>query len=326
MRYALDEAWRYQGLTFPNPAVGAVVSNDSGEILGLGAHQKAGTPHAEVLALKNAYALLSNDTRIDTIEDAAELHVFLSKYHQHYFHSLSLHVTLEPCHHYGKTPPCSQLIYTLGLKRIVIGSHDESERAKGGSTFLENKGVKIERGCLKDACDTLLIPFTCKENHKPFVFFKLALSANGVASGGVISSEASRVMVHRLRDCCDLLVIGGNTVRVDRPLLDARLCEGKAPDVLIYSRSQHFDVTIPLFGVPAREVFVENHLKRIQNHALVMIEGGQGMLDAVQEDVQWYLIFRSPHKKEGTPIVLPRGLREVFSQKVGEDTMSWYVR
>jgi diaminohydroxyphosphoribosylaminopyrimidine deaminase/5-amino-6-(5-phosphoribosylamino)uracil reductase len=133
-------------------------------------------------------------------------------------------------------------------------------------------------------------------------------------------------MVHRLRDCCDLLVIGGNTVRVDRPLLDARLCEGKAPDVLIYSRSQHFDATIPLFGVPAREVFVENHLKRIENHALVMIEGGQGMLDAVREDVQWYLIFRSPHKKEGTPIVLPSDLREVFSQKIGEDTMSWYVR
>lgn len=325
MRHALNEAWKYQALTFPNPSVGAVISNDKGEILGVGAHQKAGTPHAEVLALKNAYRLLSNDTRIDTIEDATALHAFLSEHHQDYFHSLSLHVTLEPCHHYGKTPPCSKLIHTLGLKRVVIGSVDESEKAKGGSTFLENEGIQIERGCLEEACNMLLTPFTYKENHKPFVFFKLALSANGVATGGLISSEASRVMVHRLRDRCDLLVIGGNTVRVDRPRLDARLCEGKAPDVLIYSRSDDFDRTIPLFGVHTREVYVENHLKRVQEHALVMIEGGQGMLDAVCKEVQWYLVFRSPHRKEGTPIIMPKGLCEVFSQSIGEDTMSWYV-
>ena len=326
MRHAQHEAWKYQGLTFPNPAVGAVVSNDRGEILGVGAHQKAGMPHAEVLALKDAYKRLSNDTRIDSIEDAAQLHAFLSEYHQNFFHSLSLHVTLEPCHHYGKTPPCSKLIHTLGLKRVVIGSDDASEKAKGGSAFLEKEGVEIERGCLKDECNVLLTPFICKEYHKPFVFFKIALSANGVATGGLISSEASRIMVHRLRDRCDLLVIGGNTVRLDRPLLDARLCEGKAPDVLIYSHSNNFDRTIPLFGVQGREVFVENHLERVQKHSMVMVEGGQGMLDAVREEVQWYLVFRSPHHKEGNPIVLPEGLREVFSQSIGEDTMSWYVR
>jgi len=326
MHHALKEAWKYQGLTFPNPAVGAIVSDDAGTILGIGAHQKAGEAHAEVLALKAAYKKLTNDTRIDELEDATELHTFLSHNHQKYFHKLSLHVTLEPCHHYGKTPPCSRLIHTLGLKRVVIGAHDESTGAKGGAAFLANEGIEIEQGCLKEECDTLLTPFTCKEKHKPFVFFKLALSANGVASGGLISSEASRVMVHRLRDRCDLLVIGGNTVRMDRPILDARLCEGKAPDILIYSHSNDFDRTIPLFGVHEREVFVENHLERVQRHSMVMIEGGQGMLDAVHKEVQWYLIFRSPHSKEGTPITLPDGLREVFSQSIGEDTMSWYVR
>lgn len=326
MRHALHEAWKYQGLTFPNPAVGAVVSNDRGEILGVGAHQKAGMPHAEVLALKNAYRFLSNDTRIDSIEDSAELHTFLSLNHQKYFHKLSLHVTLEPCHHYGKTPPCSHLIHTLGLKRVVIGTDDESNSAKGGAAFLAKEGVDIEQGCLKEECDTLLIPFTCKENHKPFVFFKIALSANGVASGGLISSEASRVMVHRLRDRCDLLVIGGNTVRMDRPILDARLCQGKAPNVLIYSHLKTFDSTIPLFGVKNRAVFIEQHLERVQKSSMVMIEGGQGMLDAMKNDVRWYLVFRSPHRKEGTPIIMPKGLREVFSQSIGEDTMSWYVR
>jgi len=326
MHHALNEAWKYQGLTFPNPAVGAVVSDAAGTILGIGAHQKAGEAHAEVLALKEAYKKLTNDTRIDALQDAAELHTFLTHNHQKRFHKLSLHVTLEPCHHYGKTPPCSRLIHTLGLKRVVIGAHDESNSAKGGAAFLANEGVEIEQGCLKEACDMLLTPFTCKEHHKPFVFFKVALSANGVASGGLISSEASRVMVHRLRDRCDLLVIGGNTVRMDRPILDARLCKGKAPDVLIYSHSKTFDSTIPLFGVKNRAVHIDQHLERVQKSSLVMIEGGQGMLDAIANNVQWYLLFRSPHTKEGTRIILPDGLREVFSQSIGEDTMSWYVR
>lgn len=325
MRHALYEAWKYQGLTFPNPAVGAVVSNVQGEILGLGAHQKAGTPHAEVLALKHAYRHLSHDERIDALEDATQIHDFLTHHHQGLFASCTLHVSLEPCHHYGKTPPCSRLIHALGLKRVVIGSYDESQNAKGGGQFLAQEGVEVVFGCLKKECDELLTPFTCKEHHQPFVFFKIAFSANGVATGGIISSLASRLMVHRLRDCCDLLVIGGNTVRVDRPILDARLCDGRAPDVLIYSHSKNIDSTISLFSIANREVFVEDNLCKIDSYSFVMIEGGQQMLNAIQNEVKWYLIFRSPHLKEGQPLVLPKGLREVFSQKIGEDTMGWYV-
>lgn len=325
MRHALNEAWKYQGLTFPNPAVGAVVSNVQGEILGVGAHQRAGTPHAEVLALKNAYRHLSGDERIDALDDATQIHDFLAHHHQGIFTSLTLHVTLEPCHHYGKTPPCSRLIHLLGLKRVVIGSYDESQDAKGGGQFLAQEGVEVVFGCLKKECDELLTPFTCKQNHQPFVFFKIALSANGVATGGIISSLASRLMVHRLRDCCDLLVIGGNTVRVDRPMLDARLCDGKAPDVLIYSHTKAIDKTIPLFSVANRDVLIESDLNTLQSYSLVMIEGGQQMLNAVKHDVKWYLIFQSPHVKEGKPLVLPEGLREVFVQNIGEDTMRWCV-
>jgi len=95
---------------------------------------------------------------------------------------------------------------------------------------------------------------------------------------------------------------------------------------LIYSHSKTFDSTIPLFGVKNRAVYIDQHLERVQKSSLVMIEGGQGMLDAIANNVQWYLLFRSPHTKEGTRIILPDGLREVFSQSIGEDTMSWYVR
>ncbi len=326
MQKALDAAWRYQVLTFPNPAVGAVVSNDAGEILGMGAHHKAGTPHAEVLALKEAYLTLTHDTRIEALSDSMALHLFLKENHQDLFSHLSLHVTLEPCHHFGKTPPCSSLIEALGIKRVVIGSYDESLSAKGGGAYLQSRGVDVSFGCLKEACDTLLTPFTCKEKKEPFIFYKLALSANNVATGGTITSLESRTMVHRLRDCCDLMVIGGNTVRVDRPTLDARLCEGKAPDILIYSHHKIFDKSIPLFHVPNRHVFVDATLEKINAYSMVMIEGGAGMLEAMESKVEWYLIFRSPYTKEGEEIKLPKGLQEVFSQTIGEDTMSWYRR
>lgn len=326
MHQALHEAWKYQGLTFPNPAVGAVVSDDSGKILGIGAHQKAGMPHAEVLALKEAYKQLSGDTRIDAFEGANELHTFLSQNHQNRFKDLTLHVTLEPCNHFGKTPPCSHLIHTLGLKKIVIGSKDQSNHAKGGGNFLSNSGCEVIFGCLQKECDMLLTPFLCQQAKKPFVFFKLALSQNNVATGGIITSLASRLMVHQLRDRCDLLVIGGNTVRMDRPILDARLCEGKAPDILIYSRTKDFDKEIPLFSVPNRNVFIENNLEKVQHYSMVMVEGGEAMLKALGDHIKWYLIFRSPHNKEGKPLSLPEGLRHVFTQNIGEDTMSWYTK
>ncbi len=324
MHQALYEAWKYQGLTFPNPAVGALVCDEKGEILALSAHQKAGEAHAEVLALKEAYQKLTCNEPLNIPTGAAEIHAFLSQNHRDLFKNCTLYVTLEPCNHYGKTPPCSQLIRTLGLKKVVIGSYDQSPKAKGGGEFLREGGVEVVFGCLQKECDELLSPFLCQQAHKPFVFFKLALSKNNVATGGIISSLASRTMVHRLRDRCDLLVIGGNTVRIDRPILDARLCNGKAPDVLIYSHQRDFDRSIPLFLVPYRTVLIEDHLTKINDYSMVMIEGAEAMLRAVRSYVRWYLIFHSPHLKEGIPMVLPPQLRHVFSQSIGEDVMSWY--
>lgn len=325
MHIALRSAWAYQGLSYPNPAVGAVISDSQGNILGIGAHHAAGLPHAEVEALKEAYLKLSGDRRILACETSVQIHHFLQTNHNNLFHSHSLHVSLEPCHHYGKTPPCSQLIHTLGIKRVVIGVADKSAQAQGGGTFLKENGVDVHFGCLQEECQTLLEPFLTWQENKPFVFFKLALSQNGVATGGLISSEASRVRVHQLRHVCDLLVIGGNTVRIDRPRLDARLIHGRAPNILIYSHQKAFDKSIPLFSVQERNVWIEDSLEKIKEHRNIMVEGGQGMLDALNPIIEWYLIFQSPHEKEGTPIVLPN-LKKVFSMPIGEDTMSWYKR
>ncbi len=325
MQKALKAAWAYQILTFPNPAVGAVVSDDAGNILGVGAHLQAGSPHAEVIALKEAYVALTHDHAIDALHDSREIHDYLILHHRSLFHPLTLHVTLEPCHHYGKTPPCSHLIQMLGIKRVVIGSYDESMQAKGGGAYLQTCGVEVEYGCEKEACDRLLAPFTCNIQQRPFLFFKVALSANGVATGGTISSLESRTRVHALRDRCDLLVIGGNTVRIDRPILDARLVRGKAPDILIYSHQKVWDKSIPLFGVQNRHVSISDRLA-LDAYRMVMIEGGQAMLDAMEQSVQWYLIFRSPHIKEGKALILPQGLELCYCETIGEDTLSWYYK
>jgi len=326
MQKALDAAWAYQVLTFPNPAVGAVISNDLGDIIALGAHHQAGLAHAEVIAIKEAYIRLSGDITLTFIEDSSLIHDYVSLHHNNLFHHLTLHVTLEPCHHYGKTPPCSKLIHTIGIKRVVIGGYDASSQAQGGGAYLARQGVDVSFGCLKEACELLLSPFTCKEQKRPFVFFKIALSANHVATGGIITSLESRKMVHRLRDRCDLLVIGGNTVRLDKPRLDARLCDGKAPDILIYSHQKNFDTRLPLFSVPHRTIRIEASLNALQTYQMVMVEGGQHLLDALQKEIAWYLIFQSPHTKEGDAISLPKGLTKIFSQQIGEDTMSWYFK
>ena len=97
-----------------------------------------------------------------------------------------------------------------------------------------------------------------------------------------------------MRDVCDLLIIGGNTVREDRPTLDARLIGGKAPDILILSRNDNFDKDIPLFGVPLRKVYIENTLKRINNYKNIMIEGSFNMFELTKDIVDYHLCFLAP--------------------------------
>ena len=133
---------------------------------------------------------------------------------------------------------------------------------------------------------------TSSENN--FIFFKWAQRLNGTTDGIEISSHQSRKNVHAMRNVCDLLVIGGNTVRVDRPTLDARLVEGKAPDILILSREKKFDRTIPLFSVANRKVFIENNFSRLEAYKNIMIEGTSTMYQLSHEYVDMYLSYTAP--------------------------------
>ncbi|WP_331775327.1 bifunctional diaminohydroxyphosphoribosylaminopyrimidine deaminase/5-amino-6-(5-phosphoribosylamino)uracil reductase RibD [Sulfurospirillum sp. 1612] len=325
MQQAVDEAWKYQILTYPNPAVGALIVDENGAVIALGAHHQAGLPHAEVEAIKNAYFTMTHDANILGIKQSDAIHHYLLDHRHDIFKKCTIYVTLEPCHHHGKTPPCSRLIKGLGFKRVVIGQMDSNDEAHGGAAYLKAQGIGVDVLESSHACEMLSFPFR-KWQQGNFVFFKLAMSANGVIDGGIITDATSRMLVHQYRTQIDLLVIGGNTVRMDRPILDSRLNHGRAPDVMIYSKKKDFDPTIPLFQVQNRRVFIEDHLERIKEYKCVMIEGGAGMLDASREFVDLYAIFRSPNFKRGHHIDLDLKLQELNSIKLEHDRLSWYQK
>jgi len=293
MSLAINAAWEYQLLTFPNPSVGAACISDNGSVLSIGAHKYAGGPHAEVYALRDAYTLLSGDRSIAQSDDSHLIHEYLRTHHNGIFNSVTMAVTLEPCSHSGKTPSCALLIRDLGIQKLYISVKDPNPIASGGAEMISASGIKCEFGILEEEGQKLLTPFIRWQNT-PFVFFKWAQRLDGTIDNGTISSQSSREHMHTLRDRCDLIVIGGNTVRRDRPTLDARLVNGKAPDVLIYSHRNDFDTTIPLFGVSDRQVFIASDFTKIFDYRLVMIEGGTGMMDASREISEWYLSYIAP--------------------------------
>ncbi len=292
MQLALNKAWEYQGLTYPNPAVGAVVTLN-GNILALAAHQKSGTSHAEVLALLQAYESLSQTTINFDLFDAKKAHQFLLNLPPKFFSECTIYVTLEPCSHKGLTPSCASLLQSLALTRVVIGTRDPIEGHDGGMQKLENASA----GVLEEKCKALLEPFMIWQK-RAFVLFKLAQTSNGRIgaddNNGYLSSKASLTHVHQLREACTTLLIGGNTVREDRPTLDCRFIESEASDIKIYSKEDNFDRDIPLFTVENRDVEIVDQLGFLERPSFVLVEGGEGMLNALKEKIDWMLIYQTP--------------------------------
>jgi len=327
MQLALDEAWKYQLLAYPNPAVGAVVLC-SGQIVSIEAHQKAGTSHAEVLALLSAYEIMSC-TPIDFDRSDADLsHQFLLQLPKDFFTQCAIYVTLEPCSHEGRTPSCASLLATLALKEIVIGTRDPIAGHTGGIDIV-GQGVPaptIKIGILEEACKALLEPFVIWQK-RAFVLFKLAQTTNGRIGGGYLSSQASLTHVHKLREACDTLLIGGNTVRTDRPTLDCRFTGGVAPDVIIYSRKDGLDREIALFDIVNREVSVSGSLDFLDEPSFVLVEGGAGMLEALGERLDWMLIYQTPKLSANQlSYNTPMNLEFLHQSKKDVDLILWSRR
>jgi len=326
MDLAIKEAWKYQGLNYPNPAVGAVIVDKCGKILSISAHKGKGTAHAELNAISEALKILSKDKKSVLIDEPNSLHSYILKNHNSLFKECTIYVTLEPCNHFGSTPPCALLISTLKFKRVVIATPDLNPIATGGIERLKKSNIEVVLGVCKKKADKLIEPFVRWSNSN-FIFFKLAMSLNGVIAHGIISSKESRKMVHILRDKIDLLVIGGNTIREDNPILDARMVNGKAPDILIYSHNKNFDLSLNLFKVKNRKVFIEDNFDKLSEYNYIMIEGGEGMLKATQKIVNWYLFYQSDNFKSGKHINFDLKLTQLNSFKnSSNDKISWYIR
>lgn len=200
MRRAIELARQGWGQTAPNPMVGAVVVRD-GIVVGEGFHERFGEDHAEVRAI----AAAGDGTK-----------------------GATLYVTLEPCNHYGKTPPCTRAIVAAEISRVVAAIEDPNPIAAGGSEFLRSHGVTVDIGVESEAVEELLAPFLFNvKSDRPFITLKLALSAEGALADRVrrrkwLSGAESRAEVHRLRAGADAIAVGAGTVVADDPFLTVR--------------------------------------------------------------------------------------------------------
>ncbi len=322
MDIAIVKAWQYQLRTYPNPAVGALII-DNNEIIALEAHQKAGTSHAEVLALLKAYETISNKQIEFDKFDSHKAHEFLYSLPKDFFSKCTVFVTLEPCSHRGQTPSCASLLANLKPKKVIIATLDPIKGHDGGVGRLQEQGIEVEVGvCEKEALE-LLEPFLIWQK-RAFVLFKIAQTSNGKIGGGYLTCKESLTHVHQLRAVCTKMLIGGNTVRVDRPTLDCRFTGNNAPNIVIYSKEDNFDREIPLFGITNREVKVTNSLKDFDKPSFIFIEGGEGMLNAVKDKIDWLLQYQTPKlSSHNSAYGVDVNLRFLFQDKRGVDLLLW---
>ena len=214
MDIALRLALRAQGFTSPNPLVGALVVKN-GEIVGKGYHRKAGAPHAEIFALNQAGSQTKGAT---------------------------LYVTLEPCSHFGKTPPCVNRILDSGIKKVVIGMKDPNPVNNGRSIrLLRNKGINVKVGILKEELEKINEPFIKYITKKmPFITVKIAQSLDGkiatrLGDSRWITSKVAREYTHRLRKFYDAILVGINTVIKDDPRLNSPYSKKQSIKIIIDS-------------------------------------------------------------------------------------------
>tara|TARA_R110002049_G_scaffold305056_1_gene501003 strand:+ start:49023 stop:50108 length:1086 start_codon:yes stop_codon:yes gene_type:complete len=203
MRLAIELAGRGQGFVEPNPMVGCIIVRD-GQVIGQGYHERFGGPHAEVNAIRS-------------VTDAAMLR------------GATAYVTLEPCCHTGKTPPCSDALIDAGISRVVAAMRDPFPQVDGGGIQrLQEAGIEATVGVLEDDARSLNAPYLMRLGHaRPFVIAKWAMSADGkiaTATGESqwITNDESRRNVHHLRARVDAIVTGMGTVLADDPMLTAR--------------------------------------------------------------------------------------------------------
>jgi diaminohydroxyphosphoribosylaminopyrimidine deaminase/5-amino-6-(5-phosphoribosylamino)uracil reductase len=268
MRLAVDQAEVVKGGTYPNPPVGAVILDSNGEVAGIGATEPTGGPHAEVVALRRAGVRAAGGTAV---------------------------VTLEPCNHHGRTPPCVDALVAAGISTVVYAVSDPNAVAAGGATRLSESGVHVVGGALADvvAGGPLREWLHKQRTGVPHVTWKFATGIDGrsaAADGSSqwITSEAARADVHRRRAACDAILVGTGTVFIDDPTLTARLPDGNLADrqplrVVVGEREISSEANV--LNDDTRTMMIRTRdphevIKALSDRTDVLIEGGPTLAGA----------------------------------------------
>jgi diaminohydroxyphosphoribosylaminopyrimidine deaminase/5-amino-6-(5-phosphoribosylamino)uracil reductase len=268
MRAAIEQADRVKGRTYPNPPVGAVILDSDGEVAGVGTTSPAGGPHAEVLALRRAGSRAIGGTAV---------------------------VTLEPCGHFGRTPPCVDALVAAEISSVVYSVSDPNPIAAGGAARLAEAGITVTAGVLADSVSggPLREWLHKQRTGLPYVTWKFATSVDGrsAAADGTsqwITSEAARTDVHRRRAAADAIVVGTGTIFVDDPKLTARLPGGGlAADqplrVVVGEREISPDAKV--LNDDSRTMVIRTHdphevIRALSDRTDVLLEGGPTLAGA----------------------------------------------
>lgn len=268
MRLAIEHAELVKGATYPNPPVGAVILDVAGEVVGAGGTEPAGGPHAEVVALRRAGELANGGTAV---------------------------VTLEPCNHHGKTPPCVDALVAAGVSRVVYAVADPNPVAAGGAARLASAGIEVVSGTSADAVErgTLREWLHKQRTGLPHVTWKFAASVDGrsAAADGTsqwITGDAARADVHRRRAAADAIIVGTGTVFSDDPALTARLPDGSLADrqplrVVVGEREISSEARV--LNDDSRTMLIRTHdpnevIKALADRTDVLLEGGPTLAGA----------------------------------------------
>lgn len=240
----------------PNPMVGAVIVHN-GRIIGEGYHAKCGCAHAEVNA-------------IHSVKDESLLK------------ESTIYVSLEPCSHHGKTPPCADLIIQKGIPKVVVGCMDPFSKVAGrGIQKLRDAGIEVKVGVLEDECQELIKRFvTFNTQHRPYIILKWAESADGFIdinrTNGkpvVLSNPLTQMLVHKLRSEVDGIMVGTNTALLDNPSLNIRSWYGKSPVRIVIDKELKLPAELHLFdGSIQTFVLTEKEKEACPNVEYVMLD------------------------------------------------------
>ena len=306
MRRCIQLAEKGLGTTYPNPLVGAVLVEDQ-KIIAEGWHHRAGQAHAEVSAIQQ-------------VKDKQRLS------------NCTLYVSLEPCSHHGRTPPCADLIVEVGIKNVVIGSMDPNPMVSGGGVArLEQAGCEVTKGVLEAQCDVLNRRFfTFHKEQRPYIILKWAETADGFIAPSDqdentgpswISNQLSRQQAHKLRATEQAILVGAGTVIKDNPELTARSWHGEQPTRVVLDPKGTVPTDRKVFNKAAPTLYISRkrrddlpgvtqlaldetstvleqlcaHLYNSEIQSLVVEGGGQTLSGFIENDL-WdeAVIYRGP--------------------------------